>query len=182
MTKSDSDDALLNREWSAEWERLPSVKLPSSRAGEPGQITIRLATSALSALKALAKRKTLPYHALARSWIVGSLSREALPSVDVDLADETLAAEAQLNIKIDGDLLLALKRFAHRHHLPYHRLARLWIYEGLRSELPPVGDRKAAARKIATADLKVRERPRPSKQVPSDRSMGRHKPHSSSRG
>ncbi len=74
VTKSDSNDALLNRDWSAEWERLPAVKLPGSRAAAAGRITIRLAASALAALKILAKRKTLPYHALARSWIVGSLS------------------------------------------------------------------------------------------------------------
>jgi len=143
---------LLNRNWSAEWERLPAVKLPGSRAAEAGQITIRLAASALAALKSLAKRKTLPYHALARSWIVGSLSRETLPSVDVDLTDVGLAADAQLNIKIDSEVLLALKRFAHGRHVPYHRLARLWIYEGLRSE-QAWARRAETVRKITMADL-----------------------------
>jgi predicted DNA binding CopG/RHH family protein len=134
VTEADSKDALLSRNWSAEWERLPPVTLPGSRATEAGQITLRLAASALAALRTLAKRKTLPYHALARSWIVESLSRETLPSIDLDLTDVGLAADAQLNIKIDNDVLLTLKRFAHGHRLPYHRLARLWIYEGLRSE------------------------------------------------
>ena len=125
---------MLKRDWSAEWERLPAVKLPGSRAAEGGQIAIRLAGGAMAALRILAKRKTLPYHALARSWIIGALSRGTLPSVDLDLIDVGLAADAQLNIKIDNDVLLTLKRFAYGRHLPYHRLARLWIYEGLRSE------------------------------------------------
>jgi predicted DNA binding CopG/RHH family protein len=134
VTKSVSKDALLSRDWSAEWARLPVVKLPGSRAAEAGQITIRLAASAVAALKILAKRKTLTHHALARSWIVGSLSRGMLPTVDLDVTDVGLAADALLNIKIDSDVLFRLKRFAHGRHLPYHRLARLWIYEGLKSE------------------------------------------------
>jgi predicted DNA binding CopG/RHH family protein len=134
VTKSEGKDALLSRDWSTKWERLPPVTLPGSRAAEGGQITVRLAASAVAALKILAKKKTLPYHALARSWIVESLSRKTLPRVDLDLTDVGLAADAQLNIKVDDDELVALKRFAHGHHLPYHRLARLWIYEGLKSE------------------------------------------------
>jgi len=168
---------VLNRDWSAEWERLPAVKLPGSRAAEPGQITIRLAASALAALKSLAKRKTLPYHALARSWIVATLAQETLPSLDVDLTDEGLAADAQLNIKIDGDIFLALKRFAHGYHLPYHRLARLWIYEGLRSEQAWAGLPKAA-RKITMADLKVRERSGPPGRARNEEPAHRRKPHS----
>jgi predicted DNA binding CopG/RHH family protein len=181
VTKSDGNDALLNRDWSAEWERLPAVKLPGSRAAEAGQITIRLAASALGALKSLAKRKTLPYHALARSWIVGSLSRKTLPSVDLDLTDVGLAADAQLNIKVDYEVLLTLKRFAHGHHLPYHRLARLWIYEGLRSEQAWVGLPKPS-QKINMADLKVRERSGPLTRVRSDGPTRRRKPPPKSRG
>jgi len=174
LTKSDRSEALLNRDWSAEWDRLPAVRLPGSRAAEGGQITIRLSAGALAALKTLARKKTLPYHALARSWIVGSLSRGTLPSVDLDLTDVGLAADAQLNIKIDNDVLLTLKRFAYGRHLPYHRLARLWIYEGLRSEQAWAELPKAAR---SMADLKVRERSRPPKRVRSD-GTARRKPHS----
>jgi predicted DNA binding CopG/RHH family protein len=181
VTNSDRADALLKRSWAAEWERLPAVKLPRARATEGGQITIRLSASALAALKSLAKSKTLPYHALARSWILASLSREALPSVDLDIADVGLAADAQLNIKLDADVLLALKRFSQGKRLPYHRLARLWIYEGLRREQALAAASKTAARKMTVADLRVRERSGPVKRVRSDRSA-RRKPRSSSRG
>jgi predicted DNA binding CopG/RHH family protein len=181
VSKSDSSDALLNRDWSAEWERLPAVKLPGSRAAEAGQITIRLAASAVAALKILAKRKTLPYHALARSWIVGSLSRGTLPSIDMDLTDLGLAADAQLNIKIDNDLLLTLKRFAHGKHLPYHRLARLWIYEGLRSEQAWAGSPKTAPKNTLAA-LQVRERSGQLKRARGDGPAHRRKPQSRPRG
>ena len=172
---------MLNKDWSAEWERLPVVKLPGSGAAEAGQITLRLAASALAALKTLAKRKTVPYHALARSWIVGPLSRETLPSADLDLRGVGLAADAQLNIKIDNEVLLTLKRFAHGHHLPYHRLARLWIYEGLRSERAWAGIPRAA-RKITMAGLKVRERSGPPTRVRSNGPARRRKPPPKSRG
>jgi hypothetical protein len=88
-----------------------------------------------------------------------------------------LAADAQLNIKVDNDVLLKLKRFAHGHHLPYHRLARLWIYEGLRSEQAWAGLPKPS-RKINMADLKVRERSALPKRVRSERPAHRRKPHS----
>jgi hypothetical protein len=53
-----------------------------------------------------------------------------------------------------------LKRFAHGHHLPYHRLARLWIYEGLRSEQAWTGFPQVA-RKIPVAAHRRKPHSRP---------------------
>jgi predicted DNA binding CopG/RHH family protein len=134
MSKADKYDDVVSRDWSATWEELPTVSLPRSRSAEPAQITLRVAGVALAALKRLAASKTVAYHSLARSWIVEALARGSAPSLAAELSDIDLGADSQINIKLDGELLLSLKRFAHERRIPYHRIGRLWIYDGLARE------------------------------------------------
>ena len=125
---------LLKHDWADEWDQLPEEVLPSGAADQASQITLRLPTGAATALQRLAQRKTLPYLALARSWIIHGIELGNFPDARLELIDAEVESGKQLNIKIDPAMLTRLKRFGHDARTPYHRLARLWIYEGLRRE------------------------------------------------
>lgn len=116
-------DALLDRDWSETWETLPEAPELVPRA-KTAQLTLRLPVSLLGRIKRVAAARALPYHALARSWIIDGLRQAAVPLMqEHDLEPQT----AQLNVKLDQGLLDSLKARAHEMHQPYHRLARQWI-------------------------------------------------------
>jgi hypothetical protein len=131
----DKHDNLLERDWGDEWDRLPAVELPRPGTAASTQITLRVPARMLAALKAEAQRKRLTYHSLARSWIAERLAAGTVPGSESQLADFEWPADAQLNIKLDAELMHGLKEFSHRTRIPYHRLARLWIQGGLDAQL-----------------------------------------------
>ena len=116
-------DALLAEDWGDRWATLPEAP---DLVGRPksAQVTLRLPASLLARVKRIASVRSLPYHALARSWIVDALrhEREAVaPSAGAEPQME------QLNLKLDQAVLDGLKKRGHELGLPYHRLAREWI-------------------------------------------------------
>ena len=119
MTK-DRWDELLERDWSHTWETLPEAPdlVPREKTA---QITLRLPAAMIARVKRVASARALPYHALARSWIVEGLRRSVVHDVeDPDIDSQT----AQLNIKLDQATLDGLKARAHELRQPYHRFAR----------------------------------------------------------
>ncbi len=108
----------------------------------------------LAALRAVASRKSLPYHALARSWVLDGLRREQLPDVQLELADDELAGSEQLNLKIEPDALEHLKVVSDRLRRPYHRLARQWIEAALVDE-KALAPQRSQATGPAMKDLMV---------------------------
>lgn len=127
-------EAAVSQSWSAEWESLPVVDLAFERSGEPAQITLRLSSGAVEALRRVADRKALSYHALARSWLADALNHPHVPSAEIQAADYWAPSDRQLNLKLDATLLDGLKVASSRIRLPYHRLGRLWLYEALARE------------------------------------------------
>jgi hypothetical protein len=134
MSQPDRRDALLDRQWESSWETLPEAPPLVSREAKSAQITLRLPAHVLAALRAVASRKSLPYHALARSWVLDGLRREQLPDAQLDLAEDEVAGSEQLNLKIEPDALEHLKVVSDRLRRPYHRLARQWIEAALVEE------------------------------------------------
>jgi predicted DNA binding CopG/RHH family protein/uncharacterized protein YwgA len=122
MTKDRWED-LLDRDWSATWDSLPEAPelVPRSKTA---QITLRLPTSLLARIKRVAHARSLPYHALARSWLVDALRQPVVPG---HIAVETEPHMEQLNIKLDQAILDDLKKRGHELGQPYHRIAREWI-------------------------------------------------------
>src|SRR5438105_3227694 len=133
MSQPDRRDALVDRDWGSSWETLPEAPPLVAREAKSAQITLRLPAHVLAALRAVASRKSLPYHALARSWVLDGLRREQLPA-QLDLADDDVAGSEQLNLKIEPDALEHLKVVSDRLRRPYHRLARQWIEAALVGE------------------------------------------------
>jgi predicted DNA binding CopG/RHH family protein len=135
MNDDDRFEELLDQDWSEVWEDLP--RAPSLIVAQPksAQVTLRVPANLIAALRDVAHRKALPYHALARSWIAEGLQDRRLPTG----TDEAIAigapGDVQLNIKLSPELLDELKRFSHETRRPYHRLARLWLDENLGREL-----------------------------------------------
>ena len=116
-------DALLERDWSEAWETLPEAPELVPRA-KTAQITLRLPVTLLARIKRVAAARALPYHALARSWLIDGLRQAEAPQVqEHDLEPQTV----QFNVKLDQAVLDGLKARAHEAHQPYHRLARRWI-------------------------------------------------------
>jgi predicted DNA binding CopG/RHH family protein len=117
---NDRRDALLDRDWSEAWETLPEAPDLVPRA-KTAQVTLRLPTTMLARIRRVASARSLPYHALARSWIVDGLRGSDVVHVEVP---DSEAQRSQLNIKLDQAILDHLKSRAHELHEPYHRLAR----------------------------------------------------------
>ena len=135
-------DELLAQDWSASWDELPEAP-PLVPRTKDAQVTLRLPSSLLLGIRRVADKRGLPYHAVARSWIVDGLRRSnAVASV---LSDEP--QQEQLNLKIDQESLDTLKQRAHELGRPYHRFARECLQDGLRREeaqLGLAGERKSA--------------------------------------
>ncbi len=144
-------DELLNRDWAVDWDSLPDAPDWEPRA-KTAQITLRLPPSLLDRVKRVASRLSLPYHALARSWIVNGLRQSEAPQ-PIDAIEEPQAE--QLNIKLDQDLLDELKARAHEWRCPYHRLARQWIESSLLQEERNLGLDQASAKRPPLVDLMV---------------------------
>lgn len=127
--EKDRWDSLLDQDWSAAWETLPEApRLVPRGAGRTAQITLRLPATVLARIKRVAAARSLPYHALARSWMIDGLREQEAPRVHEPIAEPQ---GEQLNIKVEHDVLDALKVRAHELRRPYHRLAREWIEAAL---------------------------------------------------
>ena len=135
MTDQDRLDKFLDRDWGEAWERLPAAPPLATAEPKSAQVTLRVPAEMVTALKEVAHRKGLPYHALARSWIAEGLRERHIPSGSEEVADLGAPGETQLNLKLTPALLDEVKRFSDEIRRPYHRLARLWLDAGLRREL-----------------------------------------------
>jgi predicted DNA binding CopG/RHH family protein len=147
----DRKDSLLNRDWSSVWDGLPEAPEIVSRP-KAAQITMRIPSRLLARMKGVSAAKSLPYHALARSWIIEAL-RSSAPPINSVSADEPQAE--QLNIKLDNDTLDQLKERADELRRPYHRLAREWIEAALTREEESLGIDPAPAGRPKLKDLMV---------------------------
>lgn len=141
-------DKLLNRDWSESWENLPEAP-PLVPRPKTAQITLRLPTSVLTRIKRVAAARSLPYHALTRSWLIEGLRGTGAP--EAGAAGEP--HEEQLNIKLNREVLDELKARANDLHRPYHRLAREWVEVALAQEEENLGLDPAPADQPATKDL-----------------------------
>ena len=148
---ADRHDAILDRDWGDLWETLPEAP-PLVPRPKATQITLRIPTRLLARLKAAAAAKSLPYHSLARAWIIEAL-RASAPPINSALVDEPQAV--QLNIKLDNDTLDDLKERADELRRPYHRLAREWIEAALTKEEESLGIVPTPAGRPALKDLMV---------------------------
>lgn len=147
----DRRDSLLDRDWSAVWATLPEAPDLVPRP-KTTQITLRMPTSLLARIKAVAAAKSLPYHALSRAWISDAL-RSSATSINAASAEEPQAE--QLNIKLDHDTLDDLKQRADELRRPYHALAREWIEAALTREEESLGIDPTPAGRPAIKDLMV---------------------------
>jgi predicted DNA binding CopG/RHH family protein len=144
-------DRLIEQDWASEWEALKEAPDLIARP-KTAQITLRLAPSVVGRVKRLARARSLPYHALARSWIAeGALDPTSLQAVVG--ADERQSE--QLNLKVDHTLLDALKSRAHQERVAYHRLARNWIEGGLERDEASLDVSKSLRGAPAIKDLLV---------------------------
>lgn len=144
-------DALLDRDWGDSWESLPEAPALVARP-KTSQVTLRIPTRLLARIKAVAAAKAMPYHALARAWIIEAL-RLAAPPINSASAEAPQAE--QLNIKIDNETLDALKNRADELRRPYHRLAREWIEAALTREEENLGIDPALSGRPSMKDLMV---------------------------
>jgi predicted DNA binding CopG/RHH family protein/uncharacterized protein YwgA len=134
MSKDRWDD-LLEKDWSDAWNSLPDAPALIPRE-KTAQITLRLPARLLERIKRVAKVRSLPYHSLARSWIVKGLRQSEAPAMNLS-ADEPHVD--QLNIKLDQQLLDELKSRANEVRRPYHRLGRELIEAELAREEENLG-------------------------------------------
>jgi predicted DNA binding CopG/RHH family protein/uncharacterized protein YwgA len=113
----------LSRDWSDVWDALPEAPplVPRSKAA---QVTLRISPLLFARIKRIAKMRTIPYHALARSWLIDAATGSE--SIEGDVVDFSVQSE-QLNIKLDQEILDGLKNRAHEDGTPYHRYAREWL-------------------------------------------------------
>ena len=88
-------ETLLEQDWSDAWESLPEAP-PLVPRPKTAQITLRLPAGLLVRIKRVAAARSLPYHALVRSWLL-----EALRKVDVPAGELVVEPHVeQLNIKL----------------------------------------------------------------------------------
>lgn len=151
MSERSSWDAILERDWADAWDSLPDAPSWESRA-KTAQITLRLPGPLLERVKQVAAQRSLPYHALARSWIANGLRQSESPRA-IAAPHEPLTE--QLNIKLDQALLDDLKARAHERRYPYHRLAREWIESAITQEEADLGIVQAAAERPSLMELMV---------------------------
>ncbi len=112
-----------------DWEALPEAP-PLTPRPKRAQVTLRLPSGLLERIKRLAALRGMPYHALARSWLIAGLADAEPPRVQE--TEET--NDGQLNLKLDQELLDQVKQRASELRRPYHRLAREWVRDGLEAE------------------------------------------------
>jgi predicted DNA binding CopG/RHH family protein len=136
---SERHEKLLETDYSQSWESLPEAPALVARS-KTAQVTLRLPAGSLASIKAVAAARSLPYHALTRSWITDAL-REGIEPRCPDAGE---AQNEQLNLKIDPAALDQLKRRAHELRRPYHQLAREAIQTALSAEEVRLGVRPTA--------------------------------------
>ncbi|MGH2708156.1 MAG: hypothetical protein ACRDJF_02775, partial [Actinomycetota bacterium] len=154
MTDEDRFDRLLERDWGEAWESLPGAPPLVLTQPKSAQVTLRVPAEMMTALKEMAHRKALPYHALARSWIVEGLRQRHIPTGSEEVADFGAPGDTQLNLKLTPRLLEELKRFSDEVRRPYHRLARLWLDAALKRELAAMAS-SASSRRASLRELMV---------------------------
>jgi predicted DNA binding CopG/RHH family protein len=135
VTRDDRPETLIDRDWGDIWDSLPEAP-PLVPRPKTTQVTLRIPPSSVARMKAVARAKSLPYHALARAWIVDSLRSVGAPILG-RVPDEPQSA--QLNLKVEQELLDALKRRASELRRPYHALARQFIEAALEQEEKELG-------------------------------------------
>jgi predicted DNA binding CopG/RHH family protein len=155
MTEKDRRDALLERDWGDEWNILPEAPALVLVQPKTAQITLRVPAHVVAALKLVAAAKSLPYHALARSWILGALRSGELPDPAIELEDEESTASEQLNIKLEPEVLVQLKKFSHAARRPYHRLARQWIETALARERASVARPESSSQRPSMREIMI---------------------------
>lgn len=111
------------------WEELPDAPALEPR-GKTAQITLRLPASLLAQIKLIATARSVPYHTLARSWLIEGLQQTDPPVGEEDSRPQ----DEQLNVKLEQTILDEIKARADQIRRPYHRLAREWVREGLARE------------------------------------------------
>jgi uncharacterized protein YwgA len=135
VTESTKHDALLAEDWGESWDELPDAPPLVYARPKTAQITLRVPKQMISTLKTVAAAKSLPYHGLARSWILEGLRSGEVPSVAAQLDDaEAPRSSEQLNLKVEPEMLDELKQFSHDTRRPYHQLARQWVEAGIARE------------------------------------------------
>jgi predicted DNA binding CopG/RHH family protein len=126
---SPDHEEILEQDWARLWDTLPEAPPLVARPAS-AQITLRLPAGLRGRIRRVADARGLAYHALARSWLIDGVreQRELEPPA-------TLASQPeQMNLKVDPELLDALKHRAHEAGRPYHALARELIEATLASE------------------------------------------------
>ncbi|HTW07908.1 MAG TPA: CopG family antitoxin [Acidimicrobiales bacterium] len=147
----ESWESLLDHDWSTEWESLPEAPAVVPRR-KSAQVTLRLPASLLRRVKQVAAARSLPYHAMVRSWITTELRKPMWTRGSANL-DEPLTE--QLNLKFDQDVLDELKARANELRRPYHRLAREWVEASVALEEARLGIEPAGLQLPAIKDLMV---------------------------
>ena len=148
----DRRDSLLDTDWTDLWDSLPVAPQLVPRP-KTSQVTLRVSASLVARLKEVAIAKSLPYHSLARAWIADGL-RSSMPLMPHSGTEEPQSE--QLNLKLDQDLLDALKRKASELRRPYHALARECIDLAVAREEEALGiARRAPTAGPALSDLIV---------------------------
>lgn len=147
----DSWEALLEQDWSDEWQSLPEAPELVPRR-KTAQVTLRLPASVLGRIKQVAEARALPYHVLVRSWIASAL-RKPVATPGSDGLYEPLVE--QLNLKLNQELLDELKARGDELRRPYHRLAREWVEASLASEEKALGLDPPPSQLPAIKDLMV---------------------------
>jgi predicted DNA binding CopG/RHH family protein len=103
---------------------------PLTPTGNSAQITLRLPAALVARIKAVADTRAVPYHTFARSWLIAGVRDQTIPQITPQDAPQ----DEQLNIKIEQEVLDALKAHAVELNRPHHRLARELIEVRLRHE------------------------------------------------
>jgi predicted DNA binding CopG/RHH family protein len=151
VTRHLRPERVIDRDWGDIWESLPEAP-PLVPRPKTTQVTLRIPSSSVARLKAVARARSLPYHALARAWIVDGLRSPAAPISGL-VRDEPQAA--QLNLKFEQELLDALKRRASELRRPYHALARQFIEAALEREEKELGINASSRSRPTMRELMV---------------------------
>jgi predicted DNA binding CopG/RHH family protein len=151
MTDDPRPESLTDTDWGDIWENLPEAP-PLVPRPKTTQITLRVPPSAISRLRAIARIQALPYHALARAWIVDGLRSPEAPMASL-AGDEPQSA--QLNLKMDQEQLDALKQRARNLRQPYHALGRRYVEAALEREEKELGITASSRPRPSMRDLMV---------------------------
>jgi predicted DNA binding CopG/RHH family protein len=151
LTRDVRPEALLDEDWGDVWDSLPEAP-PLVPRPKTTQVTLRVPPITIARLKAVASAKSLPYHALARAWILDGLRSPGPPVLGL-VRDEPQAA--QLNLKIEQETLDALKQRASELRRPYHALARQYVEAAFEREEKELGIGATSRPRPTMRDLMV---------------------------